>query len=98
MCSPYPGCHKFRSALSEFFQSLDKDRMWLYNILGDNEGRISHILQIDTINAGSILLTVEHVALKRENSDPILTVKRTLVPWSTLNGRQNATTQCARGA
>ena len=32
---------------------------------------------LDTINEGSILLTVKLVALKRGNSDPILTLKRT---------------------
>ena len=51
--------------------------MWWYNILGDNEGSISHILRLDPITSGSILLTVKIVALKRENSDPILIVKRT---------------------
>ena len=80
MLSPYPGCHEVRSALSEFFPSLDKGRMWWYNILGDNEVSISHILRIDPITAGSILLTVKlvvSVALKRVNSEPILTVKIT---------------------
>ena len=52
MFSPYHGHHEVRSALSEFFGSLEKVRMWWYNILGDNEGRISHILQFDTIAAG----------------------------------------------
>ena len=51
--------------------------MWWYNILGDNKGIILHILLLDTITAGSILLTVNLVALKRKNSEPILTVKRT---------------------
>ena len=50
--------------------------MWWYNILGDNEGRISHILRLDTISAGSILLTANLVAQKRENSKPILIAKR----------------------
>ena len=48
-----------------------------YNILGDKEGRISHILRLDTVNAGSILITVKLVALKTESSEPILTVKIT---------------------
>ena len=52
-------------------------RMWWYNILGDNEGSISHLLRIDYITAGSILLTAKLVSLKRRNSDPIFTVKRT---------------------
>ena len=60
----YPGCHEVRSALVEFFQSLDKGRMWWCNILGDNEGSISHVLQIDPIDSGSILLTHNLVALK----------------------------------
>ena len=51
--------------------------MCWYNILGDNKGSISHILWLDPITAGSILLTVKLVALKRENYEPILTVKRT---------------------
>ena len=51
--------------------------MWWYNILGDNEGIISHILLIDTIYVGSVLITTNLVALKRENNDPILIVKRT---------------------
>ena len=51
--------------------------MWWYNILGDNKGIIPHILRLDPINAGSILLTVKLVALKRENSEPTLTVKIT---------------------
>ena len=49
--------------------------MWWYNILGDNEGSISHILRLDPITAGSILLTANLVALKRGNSEPILIVK-----------------------
>ena len=56
--SPYPGCHEVQSALSDLFQSLDKGSMWLYNILGDNKGGISDLLRIDTIAAGSILITV----------------------------------------
>ena len=39
--------------------------MWCYNILVDNEGIISHILQLDPINAGSVLLTSKNIALKR---------------------------------
>ena len=49
--------------------------MWWYNILGDNEGGISHILQLDHITAVSILLAVRLVALKRKNYEPILIVK-----------------------
>ena len=75
MISPYPGCHEVWSAISEFFQSLDKGRIWWCNILGDNEGNISHILRLDTITAGYIWLNVKLVALKRKNYDPILTVK-----------------------
>ena len=51
--------------------------MWWYNILGDNKGSISNLLRLDPIAAGSILLTSKLVALKRENSEPILTVKIT---------------------
>ena len=50
--------------------------MWWYNIIGDNEGSISYLLRLDTIIAGSILLTDNLVALKSENSKPILTFKR----------------------
>ena len=80
--SPYPRCHKVQIALSEFFQSLDKGRMWCYNILRDNEGIISHLLQLDPINAGSILLTSNLFAPKRENYEPILTVK--IIEWRKL--------------
>ena len=54
--------------------------MWWYNILGDNNGSISHILRLDPTTPGSILLTANLVAPKRENSNPILIVKRT--EWS----------------
>ena len=53
--------------------------MWWYNILGDNEVIISYILHLDRITAGYILLTADLVALKRENSEPILTVK--IIEW-----------------
>ena len=46
-------------------------------MIGYNEGSISHILRLDTITKGSILLTAEIVTLKRENSEPILILKRT---------------------
>ena len=51
--------------------------MWWYNILGDNKGIISHILWLDTLTAGSILLTVKLDALKGGDYKTILTVKRT---------------------
>ena len=51
--------------------------MWWYNIFGDDEGSISYILRLGTIAAGSVLITTNLVALKRENHEPILTVKRT---------------------
>ena len=51
--------------------------MWCYNILGDNKGSISHLLQLDPINIWSILLTDNLAALRRGNFDPNLTVKRT---------------------
>ena len=49
--------------------------MWWYNIIGDNKGRISYILRLDPIPAGSILLTANIVALKRENNEPVLIEK-----------------------
>ena len=52
--------------------------MWWYNILGGGwRGEISHLLRIETITEGSILLTDNLFALKKENYDPILIVKRT---------------------
>ena len=54
--------------------------MLCYNILGDNGGSISDILRIHPITAGSILHTVKRVALKKENSEPSVTFKRT--EWS----------------
>ena len=74
---PYPGCHEVQSALSEFFRSLGKGRMRWYNILGYNKVSISYRLRLDLITAGCILLTIILVAPKRENCEPILTVKRT---------------------
>ena len=51
--------------------------MWWYNIIGDNKGNISQLLQIDSISAGSGLLASNLVAPKRENYEPILIIKRT---------------------
>ena len=56
--------------------------MWWYNILGDNEGSISDILQLGTVTAGSVLITNNLVAPKRENTEPILTV--TITEWRKL--------------
>ena len=53
--------------------------MWCYNILGDNNGSISHLLQLDPITPQSVLLTSNLVAQKRENAEPILTAKR--IEW-----------------
>ena len=75
MFSSYPGCHEVWSAHADFFQSLNKGRMWCYNILGDNRGRISHLLWFHLITAGSVLLTSYSVFLKMENPEPILRVK-----------------------
>ena len=75
--SPYPECHKVRSTISEFFRSIDKGRMWWYNIIGGNEGSISYFLRLDPITAGSILITDNLVALKRGSYEPILAFKRT---------------------
>ena len=57
-----------------FFQNIDNGGMYWYNILGDNEGSISHILWLDPITEGSNLLTDNLVALKRENSEPIFNI------------------------
>ena len=51
--------------------------MWWYNIFGDNEGIISHLLLIDIITSGHVILADNLFALKRETVEPILTVKRT---------------------
>ena len=48
-------------------------------MLGDNEESISHLLWSDTITAGYFLLTSTIVFLKRENPEPILTVK--IIEW-----------------
>ena len=55
--------------------------MWYYNILGNNNGSVSHLLQIIPITAGSFLLTYILVALKKENPEPVLAVKR--IEWRT---------------
>ena len=81
--SLYPGWHEVWSSLAEFFESLDKVSMWCYNILGDNEGSISHILQPDPITPGSILITYNLVLLKSENDETILTVK--IIEWREFN-------------
>ena len=53
--------------------------MWCYNILVDNNRSISHLLQLDPFTRGSILLTDNLNALKRENTESILTVK--IIEW-----------------
>ena len=53
--------------------------MWCYNILGDNKGSILYISYFDSITAGHFLLTSNIVLLKRENHEPILTVK--IIEW-----------------
>ena len=68
MFSSYPGCHEIRNALADFFQSLDKGRMWCYNILGDNEGKISHIY--------GLILLLKGIFYSRGNFETILIVKR----------------------
>ena len=70
------GDTKFEFHFQNFFQIFYKGRVWWQNILGNNKGRISHLLLLDPITEGSILLTVKIVALKRGNSETILTVKR----------------------
>ena len=49
--------------------------MWCYNIIGDNDERISYLLQLGPINPGSVLLTTNTISLKRENPEPIIIVK-----------------------
>ena len=56
--------------------------MWWYNILEDNKVSISHLLWLHPITAECILLTDKLVALKKENYDPIITVK--IIEWSKL--------------
>ena len=43
----------------------------------DNTGSISHILRLNSIASGSILLTAILVEMKKGNYEPILIVKRT---------------------
>ena len=59
------------------FHGFHKGRIWCFNILGDNERSISHILRIDIITVGYILLTTNLVVIKRENSKPIFIAKKT---------------------
>ena len=44
--------------------------MWWYNILGDKETIVSHILRLDNNHEVSDLLTANLVYLKRENMRP----------------------------
>ena len=50
--------------------------MWWYNILGDSEGIISHLLRLDPVTEGSTLLTAKIIFNKMETFKLILTVKR----------------------
>ena len=77
--SSYYGCHKVQIAPAYFFQDLDKGRLWWYNILRDNNGIISYLIPLDPITSGSVSITAGLVFLKRENPEPILTVK--LFEW-----------------
>ena len=54
--------------------------MWRYNIIGDNNVIISNILKPDSITVGYVLLDNNLVVLKRENIEPILTVK--IIQWT----------------
>ena len=56
--------------------------MWCYNILGNNKGSISLLLQPYLINTGYFLLTDNLVVLKRENTEPILTFQ--IIEWRIL--------------
>ena len=51
--------------------------MWWYNILVYNKGSISHILPLETINVGSIILNANLVALKRNKYESISIIKIT---------------------
>ena len=62
-----------------FLQSLDNGKMWLYNILGDDKGIISHLLRFDPVTAGYDLLASNLVFMKRKNPEHIITVKR--IEW-----------------
>ena len=53
--------------------------MWWYNTLGDKEVSISYLLWFATITEGSFLLTSNIVFMKRENPEPILTIK--IIEW-----------------
>ena len=53
--------------------------MRCYNILVDNNGSISNLLQLHPFTRGSILLTAKLDALKRVNTESILTVK--IIEW-----------------
>ena len=59
------------------FQSFDGDRIQCYSILGDIKGSISYLLQLGPITVVSAIFTSNLVAQKRENPEPILTLKRT---------------------
>ena len=76
MFSSYPGFHIVQSALAEFFRIIDSSKMWGYNILGDNKGRISHILRLYPITSGGVVLASKLILTKRENHYTILTMKR----------------------
>ena len=46
-------------------------------MLGNNKRSISHILQLDPITEGYVLLTANLVSLKKGNYETILIMKRT---------------------
>ena len=53
--------------------------MWWYNIRGYKKGSMPHLLKLDPVTVGYILLTANLFALKRVNYEPILTLKR--IEW-----------------
>ena len=53
--------------------------MWCHNILRYKKGITPHILQLDTITSGYVLLTANLVVMKKVNTDPILIVK--IIEW-----------------
>ena len=57
--------------------------MWCYNILRDNKGSISHILQLYNITSGSVLLADNLVSLISGDTESILGMK--IIEWRRMN-------------
>ena len=73
------GAMKFKVHLQNFSKSINKGRIWWYNILRDKEVSISYILRIYNITEGYVLLNYNLILMKRENTEPILGVK--IIEW-----------------